>query len=69
VIKCAGHAEKRVDDVVTQMKTEEQKTRAAANTARKSASGASFFTFLSLLFAVFIVSVAGAIGGCQRDEA
>ncbi len=61
-------AEKRVDQVTAQEKAAEDKVRAAADAARKSASALSFFTFFSMLIGAFIASVAGAIGGRQRDE-
>jgi hypothetical protein len=61
-------AEKRVDDVVAQEKAAEVKVREAADAARKAAASLSFFTFFSMLIGAFIASVAGAIGGRQRDE-
>ncbi len=61
-------AEKRVDDVMAQEKAAEDKICAAADAARKSAASLSFFTFFSMLIGAFIASVAGAIGGRQRDE-
>jgi hypothetical protein len=61
-------AEKRVDEVVAQEKAAEDKIRAAADAARKSAASLSFFTFFSMLIGAFIAAVAGAIGGRQRDE-
>ena len=61
-------AEKRVDDVMTQEKAAEVKVREAADAARKAAASLSFFTFFSMLIGAFIASVAGAIGGRQRDE-
>jgi hypothetical protein len=61
-------AEKRVDQVMAQEKAAEDKIRAAADAARKSAASLSFFTFFSMLIGAFIAAVAGAIGGRQRDE-
>lgn len=61
-------AEKRVDAVVAQEKAAETKMREAADTARKGAASLGFFTFFSMLIGAFIASVAGAIGGRQRDE-
>ena len=53
-------ASKRVDDIINDAKT-------AADKARKAASGASIFSFFSLLIGAFIACVAGAIGGRERD--
>jgi hypothetical protein len=61
-------AEKRVDDVMAQERAAEVKVREAADAARKAAASLSFFTFFSMLIGAFIASVAGAIGGRQRDE-
>lgn len=55
-------AQKRVDDVVTQVKQ-------AADTARKSAAAFSLFGAFSLLIGAFIAAVAAAVGGNQRDLA
>jgi hypothetical protein len=60
-------AEKRIDGVMAQVKTAEDKVRAAADVARKGAASLAFFTFFSLLVGAFIASVAAAIGGRQRD--
>jgi hypothetical protein len=61
-------AEKRVDDVVAQMKASADKAKQAADTARKAAAKTSFYLFFSMLIGAFIASVAGAIGGRQRDS-
>ncbi len=60
-------AEKRTDDILTQMKVTEDKIRQAADAARKAAASGSFFLFFSMLIGAFIASVAGAVGGRQRD--
>jgi hypothetical protein len=60
-------AEKRIDDTVTQAKAAEDKAKQAADAARKTAASASFYLFFSMLIGAFIASVAGAIGGRQRD--
>jgi len=60
-------AEKRVDGVLAQIKTAEDKVREAADVARKGAASLAFFTFFSLLVGAFIASVAAAVGGRQRD--
>jgi len=61
-------AEKRVDDVVAQMKAAAEKAKQAADAARKATAKASFYLFFSMLIGAFIASVAGAIGGRQRDS-
>jgi hypothetical protein len=61
-------AQKRVDDVITQVKAAEVKARQVADTARKTAASASIITALSLLIGAFIASAAAALGGRLRDE-
>ena len=61
-------AEKRVNDVLAQMKAAETAAREAADTARKAAAYASLWTFLSLLIGAFCASYAATIGGRQRDR-
>jgi hypothetical protein len=43
-------------------------TAEAADQARKAAASFSLFTSVSFLIGGFIASVAGALGGCHRDE-
>ena len=61
-------AEMRIDDAMAQIKTAEEKTKQAANEARKASAKASFYLFFSMLIGAFIASAAGALGGRQRDE-
>ena len=61
-------AEKRVNDVLAQMKAAETAAREAADTARKAAAQLSFWTFVSLLLGAFCASYAATIGGRQRDH-
>jgi hypothetical protein len=61
-------AEKRIDDVVAQMKAVKAKALAAADAARKAAASTAIIMALSLLIGAFIASTAGAIGGHRRDE-
>jgi hypothetical protein len=61
-------AEKRVDDVVAQMKAAEEKAKEAADAARKATAKAAFYIFVSMLIGAFIASAAGAIGGRERDS-
>ena len=61
-------AEKRVNDVVAQMKAAETAAREAADTARKAAAYASLWAFLSLLIGAFSASYAATVGGRQRDR-
>jgi len=63
----AAEAQKRVDDVLSQVEAAKAKVKAAADTARKAAARFSLLTFLSLLIGAFIASVAAAIGGRQRE--
>lgn len=60
-------AEKRVDDVVTQVKTAEVKARQAADAARKTAATVSIIGALSMVIGAFVASVAGALGGHRRE--
>ena len=60
-------AEKRIDDVLTQMKAAEEKAKQAADAARKASASTSFFLFFSMLIGAFIASAAGALGGRKRD--
>jgi hypothetical protein len=61
-------AEKRVNDVLVQVKTAETAAREAADTARKAAVYASLWIFLSLLIGAFCAAYAATIGGRQRDH-
>ena len=61
-------ARKRVDETIAQIEAAEVKLRQAADTARKTASTVSIFSFLSLLIGAFIASAAAALGGQHRDE-
>jgi hypothetical protein len=61
-------AQKRVDDIGTQIKTSEDKAKQAADAARKASASASFFLFFSMLIGAFIASAAGALGGRLRDD-
>lgn len=61
-------ATKRVDDAISQIAITETKIRQAADTARKTASTVSIFSFLSLLIGAFTACAAAALGGRHRDE-
>ena len=61
-------AQKRVDEVLTQIEQITNKARQAADTARKVWITTSLLTALSLIIGAFIASVAAAIGGRLRDE-
>jgi hypothetical protein len=61
-------AAKRVDDVLGQVQAAETKMREVADQTRKATAQGSFFLFFSMLIGAFIASVAGAVGGRQRDE-
>lgn len=60
-------ARKRVDTLISQAQTAEQKAKAAADQARKAAASLSFYTFFSMLVGAFIASTAAALGGRSRD--
>lgn len=61
-------ASKRLDDLSVQTAAMEIKIRQQADTARKTASAISIFTFLSMLIGAFIASAAAALGGQHRDR-
>jgi hypothetical protein len=60
-----SRTEKRIDDVMAQMKAAAEKAKQAADAARKASASASFYLFFSMLIGAFIASAAGAIGGRQ----
>jgi hypothetical protein len=61
-------AQKRVDGVIAKAKDAEVKVRQAADTVRKTAATAAFFTAFSMLVGAFIAAVAATIAGQRRDE-
>jgi hypothetical protein len=61
-------AQRRVEDVISQVKAAESKAREAADAARKASAAASIFTALSMVIGAFIASVSAALGGRLRDE-
>jgi len=61
-------AVKRVNDVLGQVQAAETKAREVADQTRKATEQGAFFLFFSMLIGAFIASVAGALGGRQRDE-
>jgi hypothetical protein len=63
----SADAEARVTDVLNREQADIDHTKQVANTARKAASGALVYGFVSLLIGAFIASVAGAVGGKLRD--
>lgn len=60
-------AKQRVDEVISKENVAVERAKSAANAARKAAALFSIYTFFSMLVGAFIASVAGAIGGRQRD--
>lgn len=60
-------AQKRVDTVVAQAKTDEQKAKEAADKARKAVRDIALFIGFSMLVGAFIAGVGGKIGGHHRD--
>jgi hypothetical protein len=61
------NAQKRVDDVIAQVKAADLKAREAADAARKAAAKASILTALAMLIGAFIACAAAALGGHERD--
>jgi hypothetical protein len=61
-------ARKRVDDVIAQERTDEDKMKEVADNARKTASVLSICIALSLIIGAFVASVAAALGGNIRDR-
>jgi hypothetical protein len=60
-------AQRRVDDVITQVKAADLKAREAADSARKAAATVATLTALSMLVGAFIACAAAALGGHERD--
>ena len=61
------NAQKRVDDVIAQVKAADLKALEAADAARKAAAKASILTALAMLIGAFIACAAAALGGHERD--
>ncbi|MBZ9819140.1 hypothetical protein [Mesorhizobium sp. CA4] len=61
-------AAKRVDTVLAGIEDAKNKAKAAADTARKASATFALVGALSMIVGAFIASVAGALGGRQRDE-
>ncbi|CDX62348.1 conserved membrane hypothetical protein [Mesorhizobium plurifarium] len=61
-------AAKRVDTVLAGIEDAKNKAKAAADTARKAGATFALVGALSMIVGAFIASVAGALGGRQRDE-
>jgi hypothetical protein len=62
-----GDAQKRVDDVIAQVKAADVKAREAADAARKAAATVATLTALSMLIGAFVACAAAALGGHERD--
>jgi hypothetical protein len=60
-------AQKRVDDILTQMKADEVRVRKAADAARAAAAEASIYMALSMFVGAFVACAAAALGGKRRD--
>jgi hypothetical protein len=61
-------AQARVADVLAREQADITKAKKVADAARKAASEALIYGFVSLLIGGFIASVAGAVGGRLRDN-
>jgi hypothetical protein len=57
----------RVDQSIAEIATAKQQAKEAADKARKAASAMAITTALSMMIGAFIASIAGALGGRQRD--
>jgi hypothetical protein len=60
-------ASARVDQAISDENQMVAKAKRFANAARKAAASFAAYTFFAMLIGAFIASVAGAIGGRQRD--
>lgn len=61
-------AQARVDSVLAKVKEWKAKTQEAVEAARKTGATAAILGALSMVIGAFIASVAGAMGGRQRDD-
>jgi hypothetical protein len=61
-------AQKRVDEVISQVQADETKARQLADAARKASAAASIYSALSMVIGAFIACVAAAMGGRLRDQ-
>jgi hypothetical protein len=61
-------AQARVSDVLVREQADVTRAKQVADGARKAASAALLYGFVSLLIGAFIASVAGAVGGRLRDH-
>lgn len=62
-----AEAERRIADVITQVRDKEMEARAAADEARKAAAKLTLWGFVGLLVSAFFACIAATIGGRQRD--
>jgi len=62
-------AQTRVEAVLTKVSEAKAKAQQVADEARKASATAAILAALSMVIGAFIASVAGALGGSQRDEA
>ena len=61
-------AEKRVNATIDNVKGAENKTRMAADTARKATANFAIFTALAMVIGAFVAMAGAAYGGSTRDE-
>ena len=61
-------AQKRVNDVLAELKAAEVRARRAADAARVAAAETSIYLALSMLVGAFVACAAAALGGKLRDE-
>jgi len=63
----SDEATHRVDAAIAAEKKAVQDAKSAADKARKASAALALYTAFSMLVGAFIASVAGAVGGRQRD--
>jgi hypothetical protein len=61
-------AQKRVDQVIAQVKAAETKARQAADAARDATAKFAIFLALAMVIGAFIACAAAALGGQERDK-
>ena len=61
-------AQKRVNEVLAELKAADVRARRAADAARVAAAETSIYLALSMLVGAFVACAAAALGGKLRDE-
>lgn len=63
-----AQAQKRIDEVIAEMRAAADRVRAAADSARKASAAIAILIALSMVIGAFVSSAAAAFGGRLRDE-